>query len=90
MHNDCNIFYGTLQNGKEIDFISQKRHVYAKYQVTKTLHADNYKRELSPFTFSDQYSGENVILTMDESDEELTFKESKIIKRYIIKWLLDI
>ncbi|KPA18372.1 ATPase [Candidatus Magnetomorum sp. HK-1] len=90
LHDDFDIFYGTLQNGKEIDFITKKRNVYAKYQVTKTLHAGNYTRELSPFTFSDQYSGDNFILTMDETEEELTFKECKIIRRSIIKWLLDL
>jgi len=90
MRDDYNIFFGTLQNGKEINFITQKRNIFAKYQITKTLHADNYTRELSPFTFSDQYSGENIILTMDEQDEELTFKDCKIFKRYILTWLLDI
>ncbi|MBF0452757.1 MAG: ATP-binding protein [Candidatus Magnetomorum sp.] len=90
MREGCDIFYGILQNGKEIDFISKKNNNYVKYQVTKTLHTDNYTRELSPFTFSDQYSGDNVLLTMDETEKKLTFKESKIIKRSIIKWLLDI
>ncbi len=87
------IFYGALQNGKEIDFIIKTdTGFFNKYQVAKTLTEDNKKRELSSFLYSDKYLGtnNNILLTMDENEEVLEYEGCRIEKRYIIKWLLDL
>ena len=52
------IFYGALQNGKEIDFIVKTdTGNFKKYQVAKTLTEANKKRELSSFLYTDKYIG---------------------------------
>ena len=87
------IFYGALQNGKEIDFIVKTdKGNFEKYQVAKIITEENKKRELSSFLFSDKYLGteNNILLTMDEKEEILEYEGCRIEKRYIIKWLLDL
>jgi uncharacterized protein len=47
------INFGALPSGKEIDFITQTVDgKFEKYQVTQTLHKDNYDRELSMASMS--------------------------------------
>lgn len=87
------IFYGALQNGKEIDFIVKTdKGNFKKYQVAKTITEENKKRELSSFLYSDKYlsTENNILLTMDEKEEILEYEGCRIEKRYIIKWLLDL
>lgn len=87
------IFYGALQNGKEIDFIVKtEKGNFKKYQVAKTITEENKKRELSSFLYSDKYLGadNNILLTLDEQEEELEYEGCRIEKKYIIKWLLDL
>lgn len=87
------IFYGALQNGKEIDFIVKTdKGNFIKFQVAKILTEENKKRELSSFLYSDKYIGteNNILLTLDEKEEILEYEGCRIEKRYIIKWLLDL
>ncbi len=87
------IFYGALQNGKEIDFIVKADNgKFKKFQVAKTVTKENIKRELSSFLFSDRYLGaeDNILLTMEEKEEVLEYEGCRIEKRYIVKWLLDL
>jgi len=87
------IFYGALQNGKEIDFVVKTdTGKFKKYQVSKTITERNKKRELSSFLYSDKYLGtdNNILLTMDEKEEKLEYEGCRIEKKYIIKWLLDL
>ena len=86
------IYFGAL-NGKEIDFITQDRqNVFEKYQVAQTLHNDNTDRELSPFVMKNTHlaKGSNILLTLDEHEETVEYKASKIFKHNIIKWLLNL
>ena len=88
-----NIYYGAMQNGKEIDFIAKdKSDVYHKYQVTLSLSDENKTRELSSFYSSDHYLNKmnNILLSMDEYDEMIHIDECIISKKYLLKWLLDL
>ena len=85
------IHFGALASGKEIDFIVQdKPGHFTKLQICKTLHEKNSQRELSPFSLADTYlQGDNILLTLDEEEKELKFKGVTIMKKNLIKWLLD-
>ena len=86
-------YFGALLSGKEIDFITQTADgKFEKYQVTQTLHKDNYDRELSSFQSQNthlQY-GKNILLTLDESEEEIDYKHTKVFKKNLIRWLLEL
>ncbi len=86
------VYFGSLASGKEIDFIvHDKQGDYSKYQATQTLKQHNYDRELSPFIINHGRfleAGKNIILSLDEDENEITYKKVKIIKRNLIRWLL--
>lgn len=85
------VYYGALQSGQEIDFIVKDRTgTFYKYQVTTTLTAENSRRELSNFVLSDQHlgTGNNILLSLDEDEEEITYKSTRIQKKNLMKWLL--
>lgn len=87
------VYYGALDNGKEIDFIvKDTTGLFHKYQVTTTLTNSNEDRELSSFVTADNYlnKAHNIILTMDENEEELHLGGCTIKKTHLLKWLLDI
>ncbi|NIA19543.1 MAG: AAA family ATPase [Xanthomonadaceae bacterium] len=86
-----NIYFGALASGKEIDFITQDRQGhFTKLQICKTLNDKNKQRELSPFSLADSYlQGDNIILTLDEEEKELNYKGVTVVKKNLVKWLLD-
>ena len=91
--NRSSIYFGSLASGKEIDFIQQTANGnFEKYQVSQTLHSDNYERELSPFKMQNTYleKGNNILLTLDEDDEEIIYQSIPILKKNIIRWLLGL
>ncbi|MCD6534393.1 MAG: ATP-binding protein [Deltaproteobacteria bacterium] len=89
-YNYKNIHFGTLSSGKEIDFIAWNRQGnFTKFQICKTLHDENYQRELSPFSLAEAHlQGDNIILTLDEEEKELNFKGIKVRQLNLVKWLL--
>lgn len=92
-HSFKEIYYGALENGKEIDFITKDHKTnFSKFQVAYTINNENITRELSSFIGSDQYLNNmnNILLTMDENEEELKVDNCLIQKKYLLKWLLDI
>ncbi len=85
------IYYGALANGTEIDFITKTRNgQFMKYQISKTLHAENTKRELTSLAQSDQYlgKGNNILLTLDEREETLNYEGCEIQKKNLVRWML--
>ena len=87
------IYFGALPSGKEIDFITQTANgEFEKYQVTQTLHKDNYDRELSSFLLQNTYlkDGKNILLTLDENEEEIDYQDAKVLKKNLIRWLLGL
>ena len=87
------INFGALPSGKEIDFITQTANgEFEKYQVTQTLHKDNYDRELSSFLLQNTYlkDGKNILLTLDENEEEIDYQDAKVLKKNLIRWLLGL
>ncbi len=65
---------------------------FEKYQVTQTLHKNNYDRELSSFQLQNTHlkHGKNILLTLDESEEEIDYKNTKVFKKNLIRWLLEL
>jgi len=91
--NGKQINFGALPSGKEIDFITQTANgEFEKYQVTQTLHKDNYNRELSSFLLQNTYlkDGKNILLTLDENEEEIDYQDGKVLKKNLIRWLLGL
>ena len=87
------LYFGALSSGKEIDFIAQtKDGSLEKYQVTQTLHDDNYEREMSSFLMKDTNleAGRNTLLTLDGDEQEIEYKNVKVSKRNIPAWLLGL
>ena len=85
--------FGALSSGKEIDFIAQAMDGrIEKYQVTQSLHDDNYEREMSPFLMADTNleSGDNTLLTLDGDEQEIQYSNVKVSKKNIPAWLLDL
>lgn len=85
--------YYSLQNNKEIDFIAKNSiDTYEKYQVTMTLTDANKDRELSAFLNADLHCDKmpNILLTMDEKEEILQINGTTVVRKYLLKWLLDL
>jgi len=86
-------YFGALSSGKEIDFITQTVDgEFEKYQVTQTLHKDNYDRELSSFQLQNTHLkyGKNILLTLDDSEEEIEYQDTKVLKKNLTRWLLEL
>lgn len=87
------VYFGSLKSGKEIDFITKnKAGIFDKYQVTLSITSENKKRELSPFTLSDQYlaKGKNYLLSFDDNEEPIHFQNTPIERKNIFRFLLEI
>ncbi|KKP39022.1 MAG: hypothetical protein UR28_C0010G0005 [Candidatus Peregrinibacteria bacterium GW2011_GWF2_33_10] len=84
------IYYGRDDKGKEIDFLVKKANKFTKIQVTLELNDLNYARELNNFVLAEKHNikGENIILTMDDNEEEILYKNIKIQKKNVLKWML--
>lgn len=85
------VYYGALANGVEIDFIVKTREgQFLKYQITKTLHVDNIKRELASLAQSEHHlgRGNNILLTLDEKEETLDYEGCAIQKKNLVRWLM--
>jgi predicted AAA+ superfamily ATPase len=87
-YNPQDIFYASVGN-YEIDFIVKTAGSITKIQVTQELNEDNETRELGSFTKLDKYlhCGENLLISLDDIEEVINYKEVQIRKINLIKWL---
>ncbi len=86
------IYFGSVASNKEIDFILQCQDgTFEKYQVTQTLHDDNYEREVSAFAVGDAHlsRGKNILLTLND-EGTIEYQGVTIQKKNLLKWLLEI
>lgn len=86
-----NIHY--FENQKEIDFISQLRTgIFNKYQISQEINRENEKREQDAFIEVDKFlkTGKNILLSLDENENEITYKGIKIYRKNIIKLLIGL
>lgn len=85
------VFYGTNDSGRELDFLASRagRH-FDRYQVAVTLNPDDERRELGAFALADPHlaGGENLLLSLDETEESRDWQGVTIRRRHLIKWLL--
>lgn len=87
------IYYGSLSSGKEIDFISKTGEGnFEKYQITQTLHHNNFDREMAPFAMTGKFmeEGRNHLLSLDPEEGEIDYNGQKVFRKNIVKWLLDL
>ncbi len=88
------VYFGGLNTGKEIDFISKSKenNIFTKYQVTQELTEENKKRELENFIITDEHlkKGENYLLILDGEEGEIDLSGHHIIKKNLVKWLLGV
>ncbi len=86
------IYYGRDDKAKEIDFLVKHGNKFTKIQVTLELNESNHARELSSFCLASKHDikGKNLLLSLEDNEEEILYKNIKIEKKNIIKWLLEI
>lgn len=84
------VFFGSGEAGREIDFLARAHGTWLQCQVADTLTAENRKRELGAFAAAAPYlEGESLLLTLDEAEEDLDYNGTTIRRRNLIHWLLE-
>jgi len=83
------VFYGSSDSGREIDFLTRSDEGWAQYQVADTLTDENRKRELGAFTLAAPHiSGCTTLLTLDAVEDTLQYDGLEIKRQNLIKWLV--
>lgn len=91
--NSGDVYFGTNDSGKEIDFIvATGDRLHGKFQVTATLTAENEKRELGVFSLAEAHlqGGANLLLSLDEDEAPLQWQGITIDRKNLVRWLLGI
>jgi hypothetical protein len=84
------VFFGSGDAGREIDFLARAAGKWLQCQVAETLTAENHKRELGAFAVAAPYlDGERLLLTLDESEEDVAVEGVTVRRRNLIRWLLN-
>jgi uncharacterized protein len=84
------ICYGSSDTGREIDFLARSGDIWEQYQVADTLTDDNRKRELGAFALAAPHLGGNrVLLTLDNEEGIVNYDGVEVIRRNLVRWLLD-
>lgn len=92
-HGKENIFFGSEQNGYEIDFVVKLDKNFIFYQVCLKLNNENYKREVGNLKLIKKYlDGKAILLTLNDNyqnkeNEISTTKEITILP--IVEWLTN-
>lgn len=84
------VFFGSGDAGREIDFLARSPAGWLQCQVTDTLTPENRKRELGAFVLAAPYlEGERLLLSRDEVEEDLVTNGVAVRRRNLIRWLLE-
>lgn len=85
----ADVFYGSSDTGREIDFLARNSEGWEQYQVADSLTPENRKRELGAFALAAPHiDGKRIMLTLDSADGDLNFDGLAIEGRNMIRWLL--
>ena len=93
MRRHNSVYFGELNDGKEIDFIAVNQDKSAvKYQVTRELNDANFKRECSAFVSGDQYLDhyDNILLVRNGASVNIDFNGTAIRQIALLNWLLEV
>lgn len=84
------VFFGSGDGGREIDFLARSGGAWLQCQVTDTLTPENRKRELGAFTLAAPYlGGERLLLSRDDVEEDMVIHGVAVRRRNLIRWLLE-
>lgn len=84
------VYYGSSDSGREIDFLTRTDDGWNQYQVADTLTDDNRKRELGAFALAAPHLGSGqVLLTLDDAEEIVDYEGVKVRRRNIVRWLVE-
>lgn len=84
------IFYGSSDSGREIDFLTRTGDGWEQYQVADTLTDENRKRELGAFALAAPHLGNGrVLLTLDDAEEMMSYEGMDVRRRNIVRWLAE-
>lgn len=82
------VFYGSSDSGREIDFLTKEADGWGQYQVADTLTDENHKRELGAFALAAPHlSGSRTLLTLDAPQDTVQYDGLEIRRQNLIKWL---
>ena len=86
----ADLFYGSSDTGREIDFLSRLGDQWRQYQVADTLTDENRKRELGAFALAAPHLGDDrTLLTLDDDEGALVHDGVEVRRRNLVKWLLE-
>jgi predicted AAA+ superfamily ATPase len=85
----ADVFFGSSDSGREIDFLTRTGAGWEQYQVTDTLTGENRKRELGAFALAAPYLGSGqVLLTLDDVEETILYEGLEVRRCNIVRWLV--
>ena len=85
------VYYWQDDNQKEIDFLIKKWNKFTNIQVCKKLDEQNMEIELWSFVLSNKYQEcKKIVISLENSNEELIYKWNQISVINIIYYLLGI
>ena len=83
------VFYGSSDSGREIDFLAKTGGRWTQYQVADTLTEENRRRELGAFALAAPYlEGEPVLLSLDNVDETVHYEGVEVRRHNLVRWLV--
>jgi len=86
----ADVFYGSSDSGREIDFLTRTDDGWDQYQVTDTLTDENRKRELGAFALAAPHLGKNqVLLSLDDTEDTISYEGMEVRRRNIVRWLAE-
>ena len=86
----ADVFYGSSDSGREIDFLTRTGDGWEQYQVADTLTDENRKRELGAFALAAPHLGSGqVLLTLDDAEDTMNYEGLEVRRRNIVRWLVE-
>jgi uncharacterized protein len=84
------VFYGSSDSGREIDFLTRTGEGWEQYQVADTLTDENRRRELGAFALAAPHLGnDQVLLTLDDTEETVNYDGLSVKRRNLVRWLVE-
>ena len=86
----ADLYYGSSDTGREIDFLARFGDQWQQYQVADTLTDENRKRELGAFVLAAPHLGDDrTLLTLDDDEGVMMYDGIEVRGRNLVKWLIE-
>lgn len=84
------VFYGSSDSGREIDFLTRTGEGWEQYQVAETLTDENRRRELGAFALAAPHlGGGQVLLSLDDAEGTVSYEGVEVRRRNLVRWLVE-